>query len=367
MNKYINQDNCTSVEFILNEYKKTKMSILSDLLTNPSNLVDNWCNLLSIDHDCRSRINKGEMEITRYNTDLVCINCENMKIVNENDEKTPFKIADEDYMIIESKINRPVLEWINKNKINGDSFTIKILITWYIEKIFNDLSIPAISLCCGYICGNYGFLLYKIPTINNELCNLDCLFDILEEQELILIIDGILRQIIVIYDVLRENQIILGQSNRMSFLTEHKPCDYTYKNINVKCDYTIYLSNLALSQAKINKIDYSVKMSGSELMINTFYDKLYQKKSDCYKINKYDCNLKHKLPLSVDFYLLLSSLIEDPYFYHIIKHNENAFDLWKKCWVDYDDVLMKLKNSYENENQNELLKCWLYEIPINHV
>lgn len=373
MNKYnINHwDSIINNDLILEEYHKQKTLILDYLYTQPDELVKHiWHDMLTIDHDCRVKINQGDLD-----SEFICINCKNMQLfIIDNPIGEPFKVltgdlTDQSMIITETKVTVPQLQWINKNTIKGDQFTMKILLTWYMEDLFVKLGIPSILLYCAFICHDSGFLLYKVPTVNNELCTFEKLLDTLDEEILIKHIDGLMMQFIVIFDILKNNNVCLGQPNITSFLVSDKPCDYEYKNHTVKCDYTVYLSNLSGSHVKINNIEFSSKTS-NQLMIDKFANKLCQLKKDCYKINNYDCNLKHKYPASLDFYLFLSSLLETPYVYHIMKSNENAFNMWKKCWCNYDDVMGKLKERYENEQEfdaYDILDTWLFTNPIEQL
>jgi hypothetical protein len=220
------------------------------------------------------------------------------------------------------------------------------------------LNIPSINLYTGFICGKQGYLLYEAPLINNQLCNIDCLFDNVDEKILIENSYGILCQFIVIYDVLKSIQFSLGHSNKFSFLFSNKPCSYEYKNININCKYTVYLSDLSYSSVKINNVQYSVDQHINMMKNNN----AYERKNNQYRIKDF---VKNNLPLSIDFYLLLSSLSEDDYFIYIIKESPETYALWKKLWVNYDEVLIKLKARYEeDQNYDELLQnIWLHDNP----
>jgi len=374
MNYNINHwDSIITSDLILEEYHKNKSLIIDYLQHNPQELINHmWHDLLTIDNTCRVKINKGDLD-----SEFICIHCKNMQLlILDNPIGEPFKIltgslTDQSMIITENKINLPHLQWMHKNLIRCDQFTMKILTTWYIENLFTKLKIPTIILYCAYICNNTGFLLYNIPTINNELCTLDQLFNVLDEHELIDIIDSLLLQILIIFDILKNNNVSLGHCDRMSFLVNNNSCEYSYQfnniTVDIKCPYTIYLSNLSSSHLKINNIEYTSKLS-NQLMIDKFVNKLYQTKNNTFKIHNYDFNLKHKYPLSIDFYLFLSSFLEDPYIYHIIKSNEKAFTIWKKLWPDYDNTILKLTERYESEEINQdILNTWLYINPIQEL
>jgi len=342
-------DSLISVDAILTEYNEDKSTILNLLEHNPAYLVKKiWHELLSIDHTCRIKKNHDD-------TDIFCINCHNMKLLlNDNPFGEPFKISTGhitgEYMIItETKVQSPHINWINKYKIKGDNFTMKILFTWYIEKYFQSLNIPAIQLKSGFICSNHGFLLYKAPIINDKLCNIDCLYD-LDKQDLIDNIYGILSQFIVIYDALKSIHFLLGNSNQYSFLFDQHPCSYTYKNKLIKCQYTVYLADLSNSMVTINNVEYSVNTYVNDLIEDKFTNKLFVEKNNQYIIKDYNnLKFKHKLPISINFYSLLSSLLSDPYFIILINANPEALVLWKSLWPEnYDE---------------DLSNIWLYKNP----
>lgn len=360
MDKYhhINHwDNVISVDSILNEYNEDKKNIIK-LLETPQVLVKKlWHELLNIDHTCRYKMYKGDTD-----TEFICINCQNMNLIAPNKYTEPFKLltgsrTGTEMIITEPPVTSTCLSYNNKSVI-GDPFTLKILLTWYVEQIFTPLNVPYIKLYTGFICGKYGYLLYEAPLINNQLCNIDCLYDNVEKEILIENSYGLLCQFIVIYDILKNINFSLGHSNKFSFLFENKPCSYVYKNININCKYTVYLADLSYSSVKINNVQYSVDQCIGVVSNN----KAYERKNNQYRIKDF---VKHNLPLSIDFYLLLSSLAEDDYFIYIIKESTEAYALWKKLWVNYDEVLIKLKERYEEDSPyDELLKnIWLHDNP----
>lgn len=333
-------DNINS-DYILKEYNYDKQKIIN-MLDHPQELIKHmWHDLISIDHSCRFKMKKGHLD-----TEFICINCQNMNIIMSEPNK-PFKLHDSTYIVSETQVTKPFLN-LNKN-IKGDPFTMKILLTWYIETVFNKLNIPAIKLETGFICGNHGYLLYKAPVINNQLCNIDCLLDTVDKKILIENSYGLLCQFIVIYDVLKDIKFNLGHSNKYSFLMDDKPCSYIYKNKTIECKYTVYLADLSYSSVKINNVQYSV----DQLIFNN--DKTYERKENQYRIKDF---VKHNLPLSIDFYLLLSSLVEED-FIEIIKASPEAYELWKKLWVNHDDIKVD-----EDREYNEMLQnIWLYDNP----
>lgn len=348
-------DDIVSIDGILNEYKQDK-ELLSSLYDKPEELVKCWKNIFRTDPTCRVKMSQLE-------SDFTCIHCNNMKLfMQDTPIGNPFKVATgtlvNDYMLITETSVDPYI--IKTNKIKGDEYTIKILLTWYLEKKLKQLNIPFIELYYGFLCGNHGYLLYNVPTVNHETCNIDSFFNMIDEKELIDHIYGILLQFVVIYDVLKDIKFSLGHSDKNSFLISDKPCNYKYKDVDIECKYTLYLSYLANSTVNINNIEYTTDNSINAIMNDTFDNHFYEKKDNYYMIKKL---IKHKLPLSIDLYLLLSSLVEDPYYYHIIKSNEHAFKLWKKFWIDYEIVVEKLKSRYENNENDILIGLRLYNEP----
>ncbi len=314
-------ENICNIDSLMNEYQKDKLHILDLLKNNPTKL--NLWELLGNDTNCRRKM--------KNDSDFACSNCTNIsKIINLDYIGEPFTCGNIDLLLTETKVTRPYLH-VDK-KIKGDAFTLKILFLWLIQ---DTLTTPNfIELKTAFICNHVGYLLYKAPTINHQLCD----FDNLKKIDLY----GILSQIIVIFNELKKINFILGNPSIYSFLFDEKACDYNYQNINIKSDYTLCIADVSQSSAIINGKQITVDHIG-ELHQNN-YIKYIEIKEDQYKLKNHYTIEDVKKKQGLDFYLILSSIL-----------NTN---------VIIDDKSQLIFNQLDIKNFPNI---WLYKDPVQIV
>lgn len=369
--KYHNINNFNevkSIDDLLDQYENDKATVIKLIEENTTELLNTIYTFLSIDNTCRKNLNKNN----QY-ADFSCTRCEELSHIFDFDTyelNEPYiiqsgKLQGLSLIVIENKIDELSLKWTN-NKIKGDNFTIKILITWYIEHLFKCNNIPhALNLYTGFICNNKGYLLYKIPIINNEICNFDC---IIEQKCNINIVYGILLQILVIFNELNKINFSYGNPVCSSLLFEEVPCDYNYIydniNYNIKSEYTVKISSLDKSSITVNNIDiFPVCHQINSIINNNFMVKCTDTTNECmFKINPRFLNstfnhLKYTSPKSIDFYLLIISMMFNEDFFNIVINNEKCYGIWKCIWNDQHKIVEnKIKNNMTDNNIFNVLK-----------
>lgn len=326
-----------SLEEILNLYDYHKKQIVELLKNNPSELINRlWTDYLNIDQTCQKT------------NELKCSSCDLLShVMDDNQElNSPFKInSGESFILTENKMNKPYLKWSHKN-IKGDFFTVKILVTWIIEDYLNKKNIPhSLHLYNAFICHHHGYLLYKIPTINNELCHFDRLIEFKYTKD---IIYGILCQLTVLFNELSNLYFSLGNPATAVLLFDKTPChyEYMYNNIRYKmvCEYTLKLADLSNSSIKVNNIVLFPQHDIMSLLNNHFNFNYYTVDNQSYIIkddylNPHFNSIKHALPVSIDFYLIILSMMNNDNFFNTVMENQECYDLWKSLWQGQESII----------------------------
>ena len=362
MNKYHNiacWDTVLNIDAIMDEYELDKISILDLLENEPHELVRKmWKeNTLCIDNTCQFKMGQNPY------SDFACVNCVNMKHIidlNENTIGEPFNVltgamVGNDLLLTETKVPYTYLT-LNHYKMKGDTFTVKILLLWVIERLFSKLP-NAIQLKTAFICNHTGYTLYKAPTIDGELCDFDCLI----EKDPAFSAYGILSQLIVIFNELKNIQFVLGHASIYAFLFDKKPCSFLYQKIAIKNKYTLCLADVAQSSAVIHKVCLSSENNVDELY--TSHSKCVVTQKDQFKIkcvsDLYLNQIKQKYPL--DFYLVLMSLLRNNVFFETLNKEEEALNLVKQLW-DYDEIVKRVDEN-DDDDFTLLQDVWLYTDP----
>jgi hypothetical protein len=375
-----NLNNVQSVDELLQEYKLKNKNIVDLLEKNPDELVKN--NWLYIDNTCQMQMGKYDNDLT---SDFMCLNCQQVEhfvSLDEYEIGAPFAFKD---IMTETKLDSTYLRWVAEDKIKGDNFSIKILVTLYLDKVFSSKKLPhAIKLHNSFICNHSGYTLYTLPNVNQEVCNFECLLQIDTKC-----IYGILLQLIVIFKEL--DKCCLGNPSIDAFLFDHKACSYTYEKKTIKCPYTIILSDLAKTSVTINNILFLPEYNYIHNIINHNFNKCvdyktskdtqntYTINTECF--NEYFDNIKYKFPY-IDFYLTLLSMARYEVFYNYVKNNKECQMLWAAIWNNQQDVIDKkimeqledMEDLKEGDQENLgaddisiLQGLELYVNPISHI
>ena len=382
-----------TVDQLLKDYGQDKTMILDLLVKNPNELVQMmWSenSPLSYDNTCRVNMGKGNIKSC-----FACINCVNMKhLVDFSKYKMNdcFNILTGNHvgtsmMLTEIKVDGVYLDYdVNKN-IKGDDFTIRTLITWYIESIFNKKKLPhALLLHTAYICGNTGYSLYTAPTINNEICHFNTIITSLNKNDKKTNIEayGILMQVIVIFSELKAINLIHNNPICTSLLFDKKPCSYKYNilnkgSIHVLCGNTVFLADLLKASAQINDVYlYSQQdnMKCSNVSVakcvqttSGLSNKQYKIKNDYFDmyLNMVKSNNKH-LP-SIDLYIMLLSMMLNTDFFNIVVNDDKCNRLWKSLWDNQENIIETRLKEFVTQNlpikKDTLLillkDVWLYD------
>lgn len=338
-------DKVHNLEQILKQYDNIKIDILDKLKKNCQDVVNHlWQIYLGVDYYCQNESLCSQCELLTHIQPQYMVN-------------TPFQIKIGDYLILtKNKVDYPFLK-INHNQIKGDVFTIKLLITWIINQHLEYYQLPlCIHLYNGFICNHYGYLLYKIPVINEELCHFDRLLEYKYSNN---IVYGILTQLITLFHTLSKLDFSMGHPSQQSFLFDKTPCQYIYiyNNIryNIQCDYTLKLSDLSESSLKFNNILLFPQNCVNELIHNHFKKTYCQIDNNMFVITK-DVNplfnnIKFTLPSSIDLYLVILSMMCNDNFFNTVMENQDCYDIWKSLWVDNQENMMEQRLIDMKENQ----------------
>lgn len=354
--KYMND--VQDIDYLLDEFEIDKDHIVNLLKTKPNEVTSSiWNDLLAQDNGCHSNLKNMEHDIS-------CTHCQHMmQIVDLSNYNigelfsvTIGKRLGDRMIIIDSEIGPTYLKWTSKNKLKGDNFTVKILVTWMVDDVFHRSDIPhGLNLVTSFICNHVGYSLYKMPTVKGELCTFDMLLDKKKVND---IIYGVLMQLIVIMNVLGNVAFSFGNAHINSFLFSDIPCNYEFKKNDVVCPYTMVLSDLAKSSVMVgNVLLFSESNKVSTIMNNNFNDVRYKSKGDKYVIEEYVFDtifdkIKYQFP-SIDFYLILLSMTAYPIFVNAIEKDDKCKKLWELVWGDNANTL---KDGYDALREVELHK-----------
>lgn len=357
--KYMNDVH--DVDYLLDEFDTDKDHIVNLLKTNPNEVVISiWNDLLAQDNGCHTNLKNIEH-------DIACTHCQHMmqmvELGNYNIGElfsiTLGKRLGDRMIIVDNETTNVYLKWANKNKIKGDIFTVKILVSWLVEDLFHRSDIPhAIHLITSFICNRVGYSLYKMPTVKGELCTFEMLSD---AKKVNAVIYGILMQLIVIMNELQKVQFSFGNPNINSFLFSDIPCNYEYKKNDIVCPYTMVLSDLSKSSLKVNNVLlFPDSNKVASIINNNFNDIRYKSKGDKYIIEEYVFDtifdkIKYQFP-GIDFYLILLSMKNYPIFVNAIEKDESCKKLWTLIWGD----------NISNDGY-DALKLELHKDPTNYV
>ena len=335
-----------NIDDIMNEYLNDKKHIISLLEDDPEKLTKIWKEILCNDDTCQMNMH--------HVSDFACANCLNMShIIDYRKIGEPFNIltgslAGQDLLLTETKVPYAYLT-LENNKMKGDDFTMKVLFLWIIEDLFYNKIPNIVHLKTAFICHNKGYTLYHAPTIDHELCDFDCVLQLESPPS----IYGILSQLIVIFNELKNIEFVFGRPSIYSFLFDKKPCSFLYQQIPIKCQYTLCLANCEKSSAKIHNLYLSSGNRIGELQTNN-YARYIEVKEDQYKIkNHFNIEEIRKKP-GLDFYFTLLSMYENQDFLQMVREDVDALALINTFW-----------NHEEMIKQGDFSNQWLYKDPVS--
>lgn len=352
------------IDYLMNEFEQDKDNIVYLAKKNPKELVSSiWNELLAYDNNCHVMMKNIE-------EDIACTHCQHMMQMTDMNQYNVgelFKVTygkrkGDSMIIVENEIKHVYLKWVSNNKIKGDNFTIKILVTWLVEDLFTSAGLPhALQMVTSFICNHVGYSLYKMPNVKGELCTFGM---VLEQKKKDAVVYGILLQLVVIMNELEKVSFSFGNPSINAFLFDGKVCDYDYQKKEIKCPFTMVLSDMSKSSLKINNVLLFPNNSINSVMNNNFMDSGYKSvANDKYIIKDYLFDIvfdkvKYQLP-SIDFYLILLSMTEEPIFMEVVTKNEQCKNLWQLIWGEkvvneYDFTILKDVELYKNPMQHIL-------------
>lgn len=414
MSKYNDLDFCDhtrGIDNLLDRYRLDRDEIISLIKTDLNLLVNTMWNdgsPLSIDNDCKCNL-------VNARTTFSCSQCKNLKKIIDlklGGIGRAFNIecgesAGKSLIILTEIVDHPHLTRDEsavsrakfykkqyselsscgtpdvKDCVSGDSFTIKTLITWMINKLFEERGLNhCATLYTAFICGGMGYHLQEISDISEERMNAD-------------LVRSIILQLIIILKELTLISFSHGNPGIDSLIFSKDPVSYMYDGVRITGPLTLQISNLSNSSATFDGVHFFPESVKTSMCIekNMFSPEIYTKpivmaycssNTDGDKITKQACKTEnatlYKLSLktieiynairtigfplyagSFDFYCFMISLMLQKSIYDVVMTDENLYRLWAMMWTEEDlievEKQLTSKESVINIVKNKQLRC----------
>lgn len=413
------------VDTLLKRYANDRDEITTLIMTNPNKLVENiWKHdgPLAIDNECRCQMGQGV-----HRTEFSCAQCKNLRrLIDLAAADQPFQLEcgekiGSTLLLERHNIIMPCLYWdddalrraqsyINKYQnltqcgtpkmtnlrcISGDSFTIHILISWMIHKIFTEKGLPHIPLLyTSFVCKNIGYELYDVPDIG-PWSELDKINDYHQPNGAldVNVAHTIILQLITSLHELSKINFSHGSPDIHSLIFTSDPISYKYDGVHVEGPITLQLTNLRNTSATFNNVHYFPKKVKTELVLesNAFVPEILTRRvtmAYCQGRNLGVCDGKNValftlntstadiysairhigFPLyvgSFDFYCFIINLMCRKSFFDAVINNPNLNKLWSMMWLaeDKSNIETRLKQNFETESQDATINiirgAWL--------
>lgn len=379
------------IDNLLARYKQDREQIIKLVETDPDRLVNTlWKHTspLAIDDGCRCQMGKGDIRSI-----FSCAQCKNLRRLidfKQGGIGVPFQIKcgksiGKNLIIVNNNLCHPYLSWnldsCNRTKsylkqyqniitcgsldntkisdmrfINGDTFTIRTLITWMIQKIFDNKGLPHVpSLHTAFICRGTGYSLYDMPSIG-------MFYDLTKVPSLNAngyldprIAKDIIIQVLVILKELSNVNFTHGNPSLDGLLFNKEPVSYLYDGYHVDSSITVQIAGLWNSSATFNNVHYFPNNIDAEIVLdrNTFAPDIATRnicsKDSCesslmYRLNNSTIDIYNAIrhigfPLyvgSLDFYCFIVSLMSQEAFYKSVMSDESLKRLWSMMWLPED-------------------------------
>ncbi|HSW76962.1 MAG TPA: hypothetical protein VLG50_07940 [Candidatus Saccharimonadales bacterium] len=341
-NHNIHRDSTIHINDIFNMYQKDKQNMIQLLKTD----IDKLIHLINTT-PCRDYCYK----------DNKCFHCLNMFYLNDNIViNEPFIVLKQWYMMIDEVLNKIYLKKIN-GQLVGNQLTMKTLITWTIEDLFNQHLLPhALKLELQYCCHHHGYMLYRVPVMNGELCHFNDFIHQFNDQ-LPELAYGLLCQIIVIFNELKSLYYHHQDINLDIFLFDQKKCSYKYRKNLIKSPYTMILCNM---DDVIVTINDTILLFNNNNNHHDYNNKHVEQKDNLFKLDMDDIEqLKCPYMTSIDFYMIIVLLFKKQFF----EKNDKSLMLIKTIFPDFDQFEINLKTS--NDPFRVINNIWLYKDPMS--
>lgn len=243
-----------------------------------------------------------------------------------------------------------------KDAISGDSFTIQCLITWLVNKLFEEKGLPHCPILhSAFVCNRVGYQLKEYQS----------------KMDLVKITPSTARslilQLMVALTELTTISFSHGNPTFDSLIFTKEPVSYLYNEIDVTGPITLQITNLTNSSASVNGTHFFPQNIKSEMCMqsNMFSPVIYSKPivmAHCSstvnqddKVCKPETAVLYKLssktmeiynairhigfPLysgSFDFYCFMLSLMLQKSFNDCVMSDHNLHRLWAMMWIEED-------------------------------
>lgn len=381
------------VDNIMNIYNNNKKQILNLMLEDPDILITKlWGadGLLEIDNNCKCKMGSGDIRSI-----FTCGQCQNIKMLtdfrlakNENSFKMscPSFFSDGKLVIIGSSvITRPQIYIDNsihehldvfqkkfpyfklcKSNLQNtdikyiacDSFTLRTLMLFMIEYIFNQKGMPHCPiLYSAFVCNNTGYSIYEDLTIGSiEKLHLVTKYNNDAGDFSVETVSAIIIQLLVSLKELEKYNFCHGTPSRYSLVFQDRPVTYLYENVPIVSPFTLQISDLWYSSATFNNTHYYTANIVTDINIarSNFKPNIKVLYSDEGYVTFFIIDISSKelyntirhigFPLyscSLDFYCFIVSLMCDVKFYRTLYQNENLYLLWSSMWLSSEISLVE--------------------------
>lgn len=432
------------IDKLLDRYSQDRMEVTNMILNDPDVLIRSiWKQEgpLAIDNACRCNMGYGERRSV-----FSCAQCKNLRrlidfrigCVDKPFQLQCGKYSGENLIVTSMNIQSLFLIWDNdaarrakiylqqyKNItlcgtpdinnlrcITGDTFTIRTLILWMINKIFLEKGLPHSPIMhTAFVCNNTGYSLYVVPSIGpmSELHKIAMYHDLdnnstVKSQHFAYtplkydIVRTIIMQLLVILLELSKINFSHGTPSINGLIFNKEPVSYLYDKIEIIGQITVHITDLWNSSATFNNVHYFPKNVRSSIFIernmfapeistrsvsmaycksNNFSDEpcgprnvnLYQLTTST--INIYEAIRHIGFPLyvgSFDFYCFMVSLMCDKSFFDAVINNDKLYRLWSMMWLQEDifNIESLIKDiHYKELHKEELNNRSSFNIAVN--
>ena len=367
-------ENTRGIDNLLKIYRTSRDIITDAMLNNPQYLLDKiWTHdsPLPLDDDCKCRMGNGN----RHSASI-CAECTNLRRIIDfrtDVNNRPFAIecgmqVGKQLMVTSIDVPRPLLLWdlkaniharsyasqqvrqdllncscvsssnlIDMRSITGDPFTIRVLQTMMINRLFEQKNLPhSVRLHTAFICNGTGYMLNDAVNIGS-FTNLKRLYGLVTTDDIL----SIILQLLVILTELSQVNFSHGNPTISALLFDKEPISYRYNNVHIRGQFTMKLADLWQASAKYGNYHYfphneaaSVALQRSifmpEIATNNNVYRLTASTIEIYQA------MRHiGFPLfvgSFDFYCLFVSLMMDKNVYQTVLSNSKLNNLWTTIW-----------------------------------
>lgn len=251
--------------------------------------------------------------------------------------------------------------------VTGDPFVINLLSNWVAADYFQSKGLPShvTDLIHGYSCKQHGYMLFKS---SHRLVDI---YNYLTPE----IIEGLILQLLVALDVLRDIGFNHGIPSKTSLFVADEPVTYEYKGVKISCPYRLMLGMMRYSSFAVKQIHYSADCANEMLLSKNlispkilshhFIGNNMELSGNYFIFEDRNEKIFHALrhsgvvmyPGSFDLYSFLISLMGDCQFRSLAFKSPLVRCMWEAMWLPSD----------YNKNLNSICGKWLRCDIIDHL